>query len=87
MVLPRLTRARGRPPGPPAPPVDSAPPVPRPRAKPFKLVAEVLRHGGPGYLQFAITNICNAKCDFCKFAVDRFDPKRAGASHWTGAAT
>jgi len=37
---------------------------------------EVLRHGGPGYLQFAITNICNAKCDFCGFAVDRFDPKK-----------
>ena len=38
-------------------------------------MAEVLDHGGPGYLQFAITNICNAKCDFCGFAVDRFDPK------------
>jgi len=36
---------------------------------------QVLRNGGPGYLQFAITNICNAKCDFCGFAVDRFDPK------------
>src|SRR5207302_137449 len=24
----------------------------------------------------AITNICNAKCDFCWFAVDRFDPKQ-----------
>ena len=42
----------------------------------FKLVGEVLDHGGPGYLQFAITNICNAKCDFCGFAVDRFDPKK-----------
>ncbi|HUS36935.1 MAG TPA: radical SAM protein, partial [Verrucomicrobiae bacterium] len=36
----------------------------------------VLEHGGPGYLQFAITNICNAQCDFCGFAVDRFDPKK-----------
>ena len=36
----------------------------------------MLQHGGPGYLQFAITNICNAKCDFCGFAVDRFDPKQ-----------
>ena len=26
-------------------------------------------------MQFAITNICNAKCDFCGFAVDRFEPK------------
>jgi 2-iminoacetate synthase ThiH len=42
----------------------------------FKLIGEVLHHGGPGYLQFAITNICNAKCDFCGFAVDRFDPKK-----------
>jgi MoaA/NifB/PqqE/SkfB family radical SAM enzyme len=42
----------------------------------FGLLGEVLRHGGPGYLQFAITNICNAKCDFCGFAVDRFDPKQ-----------
>jgi MoaA/NifB/PqqE/SkfB family radical SAM enzyme len=41
-----------------------------------KLVRDVLDHGGPGYLQFAITNICNAKCDFCGFAVDRFDPKQ-----------
>src|SRR5690349_6255556 len=41
-----------------------------------KLVRGVLDHGGPGYLQFAITNICNAKCDFCGFAVDRFDPKQ-----------
>jgi MoaA/NifB/PqqE/SkfB family radical SAM enzyme len=40
------------------------------------LLRDVLAHGGPGYLQFAITNICNAKCDFCGFAVDRFDPKQ-----------
>ena len=39
-------------------------------------MGQVLSHGGPGYLQFAITNICNAKCDFCGFAVDRFDPKK-----------
>jgi MoaA/NifB/PqqE/SkfB family radical SAM enzyme len=41
----------------------------------LSLFKEVLTHAGPGYLQFAITNICNAKCDFCGFAVDRFDPK------------
>ncbi len=51
-------------------------PVPRRSASVFRLVGEVLAHGGPGYLQFAITNICNAKCDFCGFAVDRFDPKQ-----------
>src|SRR5512140_2932556 len=51
-------------------------PVARPRTGLLKLMGEVLTHGGPGYLQFAITNICNAKCDFCGFAVDRFDPKQ-----------
>src|SRR6266699_7063106 len=48
----------------------------RPKGSVFKLIGDVLKHGGPGYLQFAITNICNAKCDFCGFAVDRFDPKK-----------
>jgi len=52
------------------------PPVRKPRKGFFKLVGEVLDHGGPGYLQFAITNVCNAKCDFCGFAVDKFDPKK-----------
>src|ERR1700761_7124724 len=42
----------------------------------FRLAAEVLSHAGPGYLQFAITNICNAKCDFCGFAVNKFDPRQ-----------
>jgi len=51
-------------------------PVAQPRTGFFKLLGEVLQHGGPGYLQFAITNICNAKCDFCGFAVDRFDPRQ-----------
>src|SRR5215468_2204310 len=50
--------------------------VQRPKKGALQLFGEVLRHGGPGYLQFAITNICNAKCDFCGFAVDRFDPKK-----------
>ena len=36
-------------------------PVVRPKANVLKLMGEVLHHGGPGYLQFAITNICNAK--------------------------
>ena len=51
-------------------------PVVRPPQSVFKLIGEVLDHGGPGYLQFAITNLCNAKCDFCNFAVDRFDPRQ-----------
>jgi MoaA/NifB/PqqE/SkfB family radical SAM enzyme len=39
-------------------------------------LGSVLENGGPGYIQFAITNVCNAKCDFCGFAVDRFDPRQ-----------
>ena len=50
--------------------------VARPKNGLFKLLGEVVQHGGPGYLQVAITNICTAKCDFCGFAVDRFDPKQ-----------
>src|SRR6266568_1712106 len=61
-----------------APAPETAPPaaVSRPKSGFLKLIGDVLEHGGPGYLQFAITNICNAKCDFCGFAVDRFDPKK-----------
>src|SRR5215475_11740618 len=55
---------------------DFSRPVVRPAKSKFQLFREVLDHGGPGYLQFAITNICNAKCDFCGFAVDRFDPRQ-----------
>ena len=55
---------------------DFAAPVSRPKKSKLKLIGEVLEHGGPGYLQFAITNLCNAKCDFCGFAVDKFDPKK-----------
>src|SRR5437899_12118565 len=64
------------PPETPAAATDFSRPVSRPKTGAFKLVRDVLNHGGPGYLQFAITNICNAKCDFCGFAVDRFDPKQ-----------
>lgn len=49
--------------------------VARPGKSIFKLVGEVLDHGGPGYLQFAITNLCNADCGFCGFARSKFDPK------------
>jgi MoaA/NifB/PqqE/SkfB family radical SAM enzyme len=54
---------------------DFSKPVVRPKKGVLKLAAEVLNHGGPGYLQFAITNICNADCDFCGFARSKFDPK------------
>src|SRR5664279_1351845 len=54
---------------------DFSKPVVRPKKGALKLIGEVLNHGGPGYLQFAITNICNADCDFCGFARSKFDPK------------
>jgi MoaA/NifB/PqqE/SkfB family radical SAM enzyme len=58
-----------------APAPDFSQPVVRPKKGALKLFKEVLNHGGPGYLQFAITNICNADCDFCGFARSKFDPK------------
>src|SRR5580693_329858 len=54
---------------------DFSKPVSRPKKGVLKLMGEVLNHGGPGYLQFAITNICNADCGFCGFARSQFDPK------------
>lgn len=36
-----------------------------------ELIKQVLRDGGPGFCQFAITNACNAHCDFCSFARER----------------
>jgi MoaA/NifB/PqqE/SkfB family radical SAM enzyme len=50
-------------------------PVRRAGKSVFRLIGEVLEHGGPGYLQFAITNICNADCGFCGFARSKLDPK------------
>jgi MoaA/NifB/PqqE/SkfB family radical SAM enzyme len=37
----------------------------------WELVQEGLLNGGPGMCQFAITSVCNAKCEFCNFAVDK----------------
>ena len=57
-------------------PVDLSRPVARPQTSKWELFKSVLDHGGPGYLQFAITNICNADCDFCGFARSKFAPKQ-----------
>ncbi len=59
----------------PAAAQDFSKPVARRKKGVLKLFGEVLDHGGPGYLQFAITNICNADCGFCGFARSKFDPK------------
>src|ERR1700728_1027908 len=60
-------------------------PVVKPTKSFWRLLGEVLDHGGPGFLQFAITNICNARCDFCNFAVDKFDPSRWRSVTWEEA--
>jgi MoaA/NifB/PqqE/SkfB family radical SAM enzyme len=58
----------------PGAPEESPAPLVKPKKNFRQLAGEILAHGGPGYLQFAITNICNAGCDFCGFAADKFDP-------------
>jgi MoaA/NifB/PqqE/SkfB family radical SAM enzyme len=65
--------------------VDFSRPVVPPKKSTFKLIGEVLKHGGPGYLQFAITNICNADCGFCGFARSKFDPKARRSVTWQEA--
>ena len=50
-------------------------PVERRKKGRLRLLGEILEHGGPGYLQFAITNVCNADCDFCGFARSKFNPR------------
>lgn len=68
-----------------ASPPPAAPPVAVPRKSRWTLLREVLNHGGPGYLQFAITNVCNARCEFCGFAVDRFDARQRRSVTWAEA--
>ena len=36
-----------------------------------------IQEGGPGFCQFALNNVCNARCGFCNFALDKL-PK----AHW-----
>lgn len=48
-------------------------PVRKPQKPLLRLIGDVLDHGGPGYLQFAITNRCNADCGFCGFAHSKLD--------------
>ncbi|MEY3277113.1 MAG: hypothetical protein RL153_2381 [Verrucomicrobiota bacterium] len=55
---------------------DVTQPVPPPTPSGWSLLKNVLAHGGPAYLQFAITNVCNADCGFCGFARSQFDPKK-----------
>lgn len=36
-----------------------------------EILKSVLKDGGPSTCQFAITNVCNAACDFCNFSRDK----------------
>src|SRR5689334_15112020 len=40
---------------------------------------KLVRRGGPGVCNVAVTNVCNATCDFCNFA---YDKKRIGEPRW-----
>jgi MoaA/NifB/PqqE/SkfB family radical SAM enzyme len=44
---------------------------------------KLLRHGGPALCNVAVTNSCNATCDFCNFA---YDKGRAGKLQWIDAS-
>ena len=33
----------------------------------FRELVQLARRGGPGFLQVAVTNACNASCRFCSF--------------------
>lgn len=35
----------------------------------------LIRHGGPALCNVAVTNSCNAKCDFCNFANGKVERK------------
>ncbi len=37
----------------------------------LEVISQVLKNGGPSTCQFAITNVCNARCSFCNFACDK----------------
>lgn len=45
----------------------------------LEIVRQVIEDGGPSTCQFAITNVCNAACDFCSFSRDKL-PKKSGRS-------
>lgn len=43
------------------------------------ILKSVLKDGGPSTCQFAITNVCNAACDFCNFSREKLERSQ---SHW-----
>lgn len=53
------------------PSVSSSVPSPKPVGA-LDTLKLVFSSGGPGFCQFAINSACNANCNFCNFARDRF---------------
>lgn len=45
--------------------------VPDPKIPFWRMALKAMIDGGPGTCHFAITSICNARCGFCNFAIDR----------------
>lgn len=41
----------------------------------WNLAWEGITDGGPSMCQFAVTSVCNARCGFCNFAVDKMIPE------------
>ena len=41
----------------------------------FEVIKQVFHDGGPSTCQFAITNVCNARCSFCNFSRDKAKPE------------
>jgi len=44
---------------------------PAPRMPLRRIAVKALVDGEPSTCHFAITSICNARCEFCNFAIDR----------------
>jgi MoaA/NifB/PqqE/SkfB family radical SAM enzyme len=42
-----------------------------PKTPLWQIVLKAMGDGGPGTCHFAITSVCNARCDFCNFATDQ----------------
>lgn len=43
------------------------------------ILASVWKDGGPSTCQFAITNVCNAACDFCNFSRDKLSKEHSSS--------
>jgi len=53
------------------PPIATATTAPSPSVRSRSLLRLVLEEGGPGVTYFALTNACNARCEFCNFSRDK----------------